>query len=500
MSLFVNRPLSPGPGNVAALPPRPFEGDGTYVVETTSLSNDVWRQPNKNKNKRRDFSFRQILCLFLLLSISLVSFKATTTWSQFYAYTIERKTESLSVTPPVIRVHVYGGSVTVGTNLDERNPGETFTTLDNRYTAVLSKLLGPNTNIQVTNKGLRAAGPRHWIECGIEPADIIISEYRLNEHSGRILRQWYDLTHKMAKHVVILDLWSWLEPPDGLVGGPTIGAANSIRADWNQPYSYNTTFSILSLAQRDATSWRNKVAEFFDYGHGPDAYQPIAKACHDSVFEKTDQEREILRSCRQNHANAMQHGRAAYHADIANALAQHLADHVLPVLGERQQPVHRPQSSLCFGEWGLGGKERPSDSLHPWNASVIVYNETRGFEQDSVWPKRPEKISLHSNSTSTMLTLTCPTNGYYKYKSMLFGYIVHSDTNESASFLANCKQMSTHMNSRVPHIRIRRYSKLLSLPVVIKPLDIGPDAYIEITDVVCNVAEVKDECASQNQN
>jgi hypothetical protein len=53
----------------------------------------------------------------------------------------------------------------------------------------------------------------HWLLCGLEPADVIVSEFRINEGNVNNLEQWYSLARRYAQHIVILDLWSWLRPP-----------------------------------------------------------------------------------------------------------------------------------------------------------------------------------------------------------------------------------------------------------------------------------------------
>ena len=94
-----------------------------------------------------------------------------------------------------VDVHVYGGSISAGS-------GTTTS-----YAQMLQKHF-PKWNI--VNYAIGGSGVICWLDCGISTADIIISEFRINEWDVDRLRKWFSLTSSKAKHTIVLDLWSWL--------------------------------------------------------------------------------------------------------------------------------------------------------------------------------------------------------------------------------------------------------------------------------------------------
>ena len=98
-----------------------------------------------------------------------------------------------------INVHVYGGSITWGVYLDPKT----------RWGMLLQSMLqhyDDDVDVVVSNFAIPAAGPEYWSLCGIGVADIIISEFRINEGDMGILRKWYELAISHCKNLVVLDV------------------------------------------------------------------------------------------------------------------------------------------------------------------------------------------------------------------------------------------------------------------------------------------------------
>ena len=364
-----------------------------------------------------------------------------------------------------LTVHVYGGSITYGSGLMP-------------FSSVLQSMMQeyyPNMNVVVSNFGITASGPEYWIECGIGFADIIISEFRINERSTERLKSWYKLAQSQSKHLVVLDLWSWLTPPSNLRGGnPTIIAL---------PTTVNTSFVSLDKTEQD--TWRDLIPIYFNYsalvGYGG-VGTFIPQECYDSRYTRSENETRQIGICRRNFSSPMQHGTQVYHDQVAKTLYNHLVPSVITsILKDDGDHIDTTSSALCIGKWNIW-KNGHYGKVGSWN-TTIVYNE--GFSVNYAYNpslKDASKITLNTNTTSSQLQLNCPP----LYNTAKIGYIAHSDENESCIIVINGAQISTQLEGENrPHIRIRQYSSLLTLPikVSIKELPIGQ--YIEFTGLVC---------------
>ena len=140
---------------------------------------------------------------------------------------------------PNIKVDIYGGSISYGGGLHNSQ---------NRFTDIIKEEL---KQAEVQNKAIGGAGPQHWLHCGIKPADVIVSEFRINEGNQTVLEKWYMMTSKYAQHTVVLDVWSWLSPPHITGYAATENALHKLKMKFPQ---INQTYSILSLSNRDKDS------------------------------------------------------------------------------------------------------------------------------------------------------------------------------------------------------------------------------------------------------
>lgn len=242
-------------------------------------------------------------------------------------------------------IQAFGGSVTAAAYLPDN---ETYTS---RLVAKLWE--GYKINATVLNNGVPpASGPEHWAHCGIQYADIAISEFRLNEGNGQILRQWYDLLQldSSVKHTVVLDLWSWLVPPQRLPS-----KCVSVLKNFGYMKGNNSKFSLVDTADMDRNTWRSMIKDIF-------VRDSIEPKCYESVFERNQTEQDIIKQCRRANANDMQHGPAKYHERVATLLADHIGRNVIPKLdaqdnGVDEKPIDdiRNRSDFdrfCFGNWG----------------------------------------------------------------------------------------------------------------------------------------------------
>jgi len=369
--------------------------------------------------------------------------------------------------PRNITIDFYGGSITYGGGLKN---------LNDRYSDIIGKELD-EFELQRNNKAIGGAGPGHWVQCGIQPVDVIVSEFRINEGRLGLLEEWYMTTSKFAQHTVVLDLWSWLTPPSANNITATERALQNLKKKF--PH-INQTFSILSLSNRDKDVWREKVPGLFNYTAGTDD-RPISEKCYANAVERGKEDPKLKELCIRAHANEMQHGREAYHRDVASSLAQHMKDHVLPIISPGGTPSSESRK-LCFGNWGM-----PVTYNDGFPGNVIV-GETAFQFSSSPLSKSTIKMTLNTNSTSSRVRLDCPT----PYNSMTLGYIVHSDLEESVIFDVNGLNISTHDHlERRPHIRIRKYTEQsFKTPLDVSLSSLHPGAYLELTDVVCKVENV----------
>ena len=216
-------------------------------------------------------------------------------------------------------IHIYGGSITqMGSDANGVVGGaDAF-----RYSAVLADLL-PNASVH--NFGIGGTGVGPHIACGLSAAaDVIVSEYRINEHSVAQLVEFYNLAKNFAPHIIILDLWSWYEPWKPVekmsatrrallqIEGASAGAG--------------AQFSVLDLATLTGPMWAKQIPPFTaDTMFSAVAKRhpgPQARRCLLGATEATAEDRAALHYCRGNFRNEMQHGTEQYHAFVGAALAR----------------------------------------------------------------------------------------------------------------------------------------------------------------------------------
>ena len=104
----------------------------------------------------------------------------------------------------------------------------------------------------------------------------------VNEWSTQRLKSWYELAQSQSKHLVVLDLWSWLTPPSNSTGKPTIIALPTI---------VNTSFVSLDKTEQD--TWRDLIPSYFNYseslGYGK-VGEYIPQECYDSRYMRSENE------------------------------------------------------------------------------------------------------------------------------------------------------------------------------------------------------------------
>lgn len=319
-----------------------------------------------------------------------------------------------------------------------------------------------------------ASGPGYWLECGTDFFDIIISEFRINERNPTILKMWYNHTRMHARHTLILDLWSWLTPPT-LLGNPQ--TLQSAQVGGFLSNNTDSRFSFLSLAERDALSWRDNLWHYFNYS---ETKEPIPDECYAAAWERNSTEKNINRSCRQVHANAMQHGMEPFHWDVAELVAKHLISHVFPLLSIRDDQIqlNETRDKECFGVWGIWPSLLPVN-VASWERVLL---QKSGFQFGNPHSDAVTKKSLYTDSLNATLTLDCPE----QYPFLKFGFISHSNVLERAKFLANDIEVDTWLQEdERPNIRVRIFSNVTNTPLRIVPSELRAGAYIEITNIVC---------------
>ena len=371
-------------------------------------------------------------------------------------------------------IAVYGGSISYGAGASEA------------YSVRLQKSLASiGHNVTVKNHAIPASGPEHFILCGIDFADVIISEFRIN---GGDFQSWYRLASRSTKHLIILDLWSWLTPPTFKTSWTVQSAIATYKEDPER-------FSILSVEKMHLDNWRSTITNFFDYPYaqfddtcdlnGPESCpNSIARECFDSKWEHSEQEKAVIQKCRRKYANSMQHGRHRFHDFISKQLVIHITDFVLPSLEDspRKEQVSK-RASLCFGRWGVGDRLGALGGVHsgvvPWSGSI---KSNSSFSIGSPLTGREDKITLNSNVSGANLILGCPK----RYTSARVGHVCHSDHSETASFMINNNTLTTALvDEKRPHTRIRQFTQNFNVPIEVVVTSLEPDAFIELTDFVC---------------
>lgn len=376
---------------------------------------------------------------------------------------------------------VFGGSISRARNVPQNKS----------YSDLLADRF---PSIQIINMAIPASGPRYYIECGTDSYDIIISEFRLNEGDPATLHTWYNHTRMCARHTIILELWSFLNPPlpsqsQTIISAQEGGFLDMKNSDSN---ATNSRFSVLSLTERDALSWRENLPNYFNYSA---TKNPIPSECYSSVWERNSSEESTMKFCRQHHANEMNHGMEPFHQNVADSLAKHLESVVLPLVSSQQYDDRFQQNWArdreCYGSWGqipffMPGEVGDANTyfkpgeVGDWRRVLIGES---GFQfGPNPLSGRLDKSSLYTNSLNASLTLACPE----QYPFLKFGFIAHSDERERAKFFANDVEVDTWLRGdKRPGVRIRIISDATKSPLRIVPVEINSGAYIEVTNLFC---------------
>lgn len=356
-----------------------------------------------------------------------------------------------------LTVHFYGGSITTGRGT---GPMHRFS---NKFQHMMQSYY-TNVDLVVSNFGIPASNPEFWLNCGFGVADVIISEFRINSQRIPLLKTWYEQATHHSKHLVVLDLWSWLTPPDPTHTSATITAI---------PATTATNVSVVSLDQIEQDVWQELVPTYFN---------GVPQACFDALHMRSENETRQMEKCRKEHANGMQHGGAAYHETIAKTLYNHLVPDVITrILREGDTPIGNTtttSSTLCISQWNLH-RDVDYGNLGSWDMSIV---KNEGFSINNPFPN-PMKITLNTNLTSAQLKLNCPPPYNNAAK---IGYIVHSNEHESGIFRLNGAHVSTQIRRPGPDIRIRKYSSWSTLPMNVSVEELPIGQYIEFTDLVCS--------------
>jgi len=427
-----------------------------------------------------------------------------------------------------LKIDFYGGSITYGKGMKDLN--------NKRY----STIVGEKLDVNVLNKGVVAAGVSRHITCGISKTDILVSEFRINEFSPGRLKQWYKLACTKAKHVVVLDLWSWLSPPGG-EDSLTIEVMEKVR---NDPLCARTTFSVLSMVHLDQNRWQCLVPSFFKPAEPDEASEPLVpercfelldttgcdepaeqdesespkfqtlkhrsrelakvwKGCDAMLDEsrcshllnmfKLSGSRELgkmtIGHCKALHANAMQHGLVAYHERIANLFEEHMKEEVLPNLEARDSMTNEMQvagkntsatDAECYGHWG--------DNEKLWGDDL---NLTSGFQLTSL-SGRKEKITINSGTVGSSVVLDCPS----EFNFISFYYVGHTWINETVQMLVESQSYVSKAYNRTIKTQIRadsplpyrllRNTELFNTPITVTLIDKNPNAILEIALTACS--------------
>ena len=369
-------------------------------------------------------------------------------------------------------IHVYGGSITAAK----------YITQNASYASLLEVKLWEehNINAKVHNNGISASGPQHWILCGTAYADIVISEFRINEQNTHTLKDWYDLLSQnvTANRVVVLDLWSWLVPP-----GPPAATVKVLHREGFLKGGNSSKFSLTDTSAMDAGNWRTMVTDGF-------VYDTIPTRCYQSALERNQTEVQTIAQCREQVKGQMQHGTEKYHERVANLLTDHIVHHVLPTMNvqtsklvETAKPndgASQKPDRFCVGKWG----GLVSDTGLPWDTPGIILNNT-GFHLNCDTSNRTDKVTLNTNASfadTASIVISCPQG----YTHLSLGIYKKSNRHEQATCTINGKAASSA--SQAPSDwRLRFYSKAFKdLPITISNVVLAsPSAYLEFTDIAC---------------
>ena len=274
-----------------------------------------------------------------------------------------------------MKIVIYGGSITADRKIHQPNRNEFPVT---PYPALLAN---SRPDWEVKNLGVGAAGVRINFECSLEDADVIVSEYRLNEHNAIHLQEWYRALAKHAKIVVVLELWSWLMPPTPLTPSVTVSTI--------PPGDHR--FSVLDLSNEVASKWFKQEHPFTARNMFNDSAVP--EKCFAAAREDTAWAKMTMKYCRTNTASYypgdIQHGRNAYMTFVAKRLEQHLA--------------HK-EKRVKSTPWHEATRQRNLAAPLAGGMLTRVVTQSRAFAFGSLWPTRPFKTTMHSNTIGAQVT------------------------------------------------------------------------------------------------
>jgi hypothetical protein len=145
----------------------------------------------------------------------------------------------------VLAIDIYGSSITLGAGSG----------IADRYSSLIASA-HPEWGIR--NAARSASGVMNDLLCGVQRADVIVSEFRMNEADPTLLRQWYNMTASAAQHTVVLDLWSWLMPPRR----PEFLNSEVAKSNTTRAAPRSSAFSVLDLAGLISPLWWNQIPPF----------------------------------------------------------------------------------------------------------------------------------------------------------------------------------------------------------------------------------------------
>lgn len=351
-------------------------------------------------------------------------------------------------------IDIYGGSITFG-----HGPAHGFD-----FVSLLKKW---NPGWIINNKAIPATGVKIHQLCDIDYANVIVSEFRLNEHDVDSLKKWYKLLQKKSDQVVILELWSWTVPPK---------LEDSISI---QSLPFVNNFKIIDLSKKDYQKW---MQQKFPYTtRNMYDYRSIPAKCYDFISGINSENEIVFSNCVKEHANEMTHGTNSYHHHVAFELNKTL--HTIPsaMLRNREQNTMHRRNHLCFGSWGLNGNQISFSGIE----TLLVKNN--GFTLGCATHNK-EKVSLYSNKIGSNIVLKCSN----EYKNIIVGYVGHSDTKESVLFSLSDSYKIEYLRSNLSNLsvvdtkmRLETFSSKFKNGITITLINSTINTNLEITRIIC---------------
>lgn len=225
-----------------------------------------------------------------------------------------------------IHILVFGGSIS-------RGHGAIM-----GYAAQLEQLVAClGLNATVANLAIPATGVTPMLDCAPalgKRADVIISEFAVNEKNPTRLRSWYAVASQLAASTVDLELWSW--------------------AAWNNSYP-SPAAAVAAASASDIGVVDTRAGAQHFWPHTP----PFTPG-------------ELFNDFKSSTSDHM-HGNSAYHALATLALGWYLwgdwgaprpnASHASsPALTTRSAPAYGLRKERCYGNYGMWGAPDPNIS------------------------------------------------------------------------------------------------------------------------------------------